>query len=476
MSAKLAIFQKIGMLPRIDSRPALKEGNPYRQILRRHVPEPVLALLLFFMGVWLWDNHFGEEMPYEQGVSRMALVKIDRDLRLAEATLDLPPLVRSALGIHDLKTTLDISVRSLALLGTEKALDMEGAYALSILDAIRKGNNPVHGPFVDPRLPGPPDPEIIIGRVAGGRDSWWDRQYLVGFGTKGATEIGLKAATPEEDSRNRELALRAILSRGAVWLLAFLGLFFVPRTLRAFWRALSLREKGYVGKLPLGLGLGVFLMAYLASVGFERLVSFILAGGMVEGAPPIYLEPPVLAAVDAATRFLPALVALGFLFRRGGHASNRLGIFAKPDFFLILGTFALLTAADQALKYTLGERMPPDPVGGLSEAESGWWGLVLALVSACVAAPVAEEILYRGVLFRTMANRLRVPPAILLSAAVFAGVHFYNPYGLVSVGIFGAACALCYAATGRLATAILLHGLYNFVIKVPEWIVYHAPL
>jgi membrane protease YdiL (CAAX protease family) len=35
---------------------------------------------------------------------------------------------------------------------------------------------------------------------------------------------------------------------------------------------------------------------------------------------------------------------------------------------------------------------------------------------------------------------------------------------------------LCYAATGRLATAILLHAFYNFVIKVPEWIVYHAPL
>ena len=30
-------------------------------------------------------------------------------------------------------------------------------------------------------------------------------------------------------------------------------------------------------------------------------------------------------------------------------------------------------------------------------------------------------------------------------------------------------------ATGSLMTAIVLHALYNFSIKMPEWIVYHAP-
>jgi membrane protease YdiL (CAAX protease family) len=44
------------------------------------------------------------------------------------------------------------------------------------------------------------------------------------------------------------------------------------------------------------------------------------------------------------------------------------------------------------------------------------------------------------------------------------------------VGIFGLSCALVYAANGSLTTAIALHALYNFSIKMPEWIVYHAPL
>ena len=462
------------MLRGIEARAPTKAGNPYRQILRRRIPEPVLALLLFLMGVWLWDNHFGEELGYEGDACRMALVKIDRDLRLAESGGDFPPWLRKATGIGDMRETLDSSVKSLAILGTEQALDMDGAYALAILDALRQGNNPVRGPFVDPRLPGPPDPRIIIGRVAHGQDFWWERQYLTGFGNQGAAETGLKPEAVQDDSRNRELVLRAVVSRGAAWVLGFIGVFFIPRTLGAYGRAMKSRAPGYMGYIRANLGLGVFLLAYLASVGFERLLSAVISGEFTGHA--IYLEPPVLAALDGATRFLPALVALGFLFREGGHASSRLGLFAKPDIFLILGTFALLTLIDYGLKQGFMGRMSHDPTGGLSESESGWWGLVLVLVSACIAAPVAEEILYRGVLFRSLANSIRVPAATLLSAVVFAVVHFYEPYGLMSVGIFGAACALCFAASGNLATAIVLHALYNFVIKVPEWIVYHAPL
>ncbi len=441
------------------------------------MPEPVLALLIFVMGVWLWDNHFGEEQGYEEGACRMALVKIDRDLRIAEGMKKLPAMVRIALLVEPVPATIDSSIRSLAALGKEGALDQEGAYALAILDALRRGENPARGAFSDLGLPGPPDPRMIIQRVTERRDSWWDREYLMAFGAFGGSEIALKAPPPEEDGRNHELALRVIVARGAVWLFALVGAFFVPRTLRVWLAAIRVPERGYIGRWPLTLGLGVFLLAYLASIGFERSINFIISGNLpVEGAEPFYLEPPVLALLDSAARFLPALVALGFLFRRAGHVSSRLGLLAKPDFFVMLGAFSLLTLADQILKHLLAGRMSPDPTGGLSAAEAGGWGLVLALVSACLAAPIAEEILYRGVLFRTLANWMRVPAATLISAAVFAIVHYYNAYGLISVGIFGAVCALCYAGTGRLATAILLHMLYNFMIKVPEWIVYHAPL
>ena len=117
-----------------------------------------------------------------------------------------------------------------------------------------------------------------------------------------------------------------------------------------------------------------------------------------------------------------------------------------------------------------------EPGGGLSLADAGIWGLVFALFSACLLAPLAEEILYRGVLFRSLRNRLGVVPGAFLSAAVFAVLHFYDGYGLASVGVFGFFCALLYSGTGALSTVIALHVLYNSSIKIPEWIVYHAPL
>lgn len=103
-------------------------------------------------------------------------------------------------------------------------------------------------------------------------------------------------------------------------------------------------------------------------------------------------------------------------------------------------------------------------------------GLLFMLLSACVAAPIAEELLYRGILFRSLGSRMGVLAGAVISSAIFAVLHIYDGYGLASVGVFGFACAVLYASTGSLTTVIAFHMLYNLSIKLPEWIVYHAPL
>jgi membrane protease YdiL (CAAX protease family) len=141
----------------------------------------------------------------------------------------------------------------------------------------------------------------------------------------------------------------------------------------------------------------------------------------------------------------------------------------------VLGVFSLLMILDFLLReFVIGPQ--PHPGGGLSATDAGWWGLAFAVVSACLLAPLAEELLYRGVLFRSLWTRLGVLPAALASSAVFAALHFYDGYGLASVAIFGTCCALFYAATGSLTVCIGLHMLYNSAIKLPEWFIYHAQL
>ena len=445
-------------------------ANPYRSILRRHMPEPLLALLIFVMGVWLWDNHFGQKFGWEDGVGQMALRKADRDLRLAESGGDLPLMLRELLAIPDRDRALKNAVLSLEMLESDRSLDEDGAFALGVLRTIRKSDGAL--------MPPPPDPDVIFRRVAQGGDFWWDREYLTRLGSVRRDGTVLPKVEPARDPRSREVVLRAVVSRGAVWLLALCGLAFLPTVVRGSVTALRSRPRGYVGHWPTALGLGVFLLAYLASIGFGKALDLAISQKWTgEGGQPLSIAPGLFVLIDAATRFLPALLAFAFLFRRGRHVWSRLGLNSAPDGKLVLGSFALLMIADQVLRhFMLGDDIPDDPAGGLSMMEEGPWGLVLALTSACIAAPAAEEILYRGVLFRSLANGLRVPAATLISAVVFAGVHFYDAYGLISVGLLGVACALSYAASGRLVTAIILHALYNFAIKVPEWIVYHAPL
>lgn len=459
--------------PPIKTSASIPGPNPYRQILRRSVPEPVLALLIFIMGVWLWDNHFGPAASYDLETCRMTVLKTDRNLRLASGATGLQPWICRGIGIQPVDETLRLAIADLNLLEKNHALDEEAAYAFAVLSSLQKGENPANHGFRQLNLP-PPDPQEIAARFTTGADHWWDTAYLKGIADLGGPVLLPANGSPATDPHNHSLVKRAAIARGAGLVLALMGVGFIPRAMRISREALRSHTPGYAGAWKPGLGLGVFLLSYLASIGFSLAIERLIHGPG-DGSTPVSLSMPVLLAFDIAGRLLPALVAFALLFRKGTHAISRLRLRKMPDVGLILGMFAIITAIDRLLRPTLGSLMQPDPTGGLSSMEAGGWGLVFIAFSACLAAPFSEEILYRGILFQTLSNRIRVPAATLLSAVVFAVVHFYDAYGVVSVGVFGVACALCFKGRG-LSTAILLHVFYNSVIKFPEWIVYHAAL
>ena len=120
--------------------------------------------------------------------------------------------------------------------------------------------------------------------------------------------------------------------------------------------------------------------------------------------------------------------------------------------------------------------IPVDPTGGLDLWAAGWGGLATMLFSACLVAPLGEEILYRGVLFQGLANRFGPLAAAAGSALVFTIVHFYGLYGTLGVGILGIALALVYHATRSLPAAIAFHAIYNLTVTLPDWIIDHGPL
>ena len=78
------------------------------------------------------------------------------------------------------------------------------------------------------------------------------------------------------------------------------------------------------------------------------------------------------------------------------------------------------------------------------------FGAVLVGSGAVVVAPVAEELLFRGVLLRGLADHFATGPTIWLSAALFAGTHLQLVQfpGLLAIGLVLAWLATRTASVG----------------------------
>lgn len=441
-------------------------ANPYRATLRREFPEPLIALMAFILGIWLWDHYFTRPSGYAPNTEQIALVKIDRDLRLADAMAEDPGWLRWLAGAETPEKVQSDALEVFKKLGQEKAISAVGMEAYAIVRAVH-GGIPIRDVLT----------EILQGQVvtdfdqtsqalASHRGTWWQAKIIEAWEQNIRPRSHWRQIYGQD---NLQLKARAVMARSLIWLIVLAGVFFIPHALRCLKNGLSPTMGGYAKAWPLPLGLVVFMVATLAWIGFN------LALEISFNAFP-NLHPAVSILLDSVARMLPAMIALALLFRKPSHAIRVLGLDQGPRTKAILGMFALLIGVDQILLATMGSAHSNDPGGGLSLGDAGYWGLAFSLISACLLAPIAEEILYRGVLFRACMNRIGVIPGALTSTAVFAVLHFYNGYGLVSVAIFGFSCALIYAGTASLTMVIALHMLYNSAIKIPEWIIYHAPL
>lgn len=74
--------------------------------------------------------------------------------------------------------------------------------------------------------------------------------------------------------------------------------------------------------------------------------------------------------------------------------------------------------------------------------------------------PIAEELLFRGLLFRWLRQRLDFWAAACISSAVF-GVAHARPDQMVIAGLLGLPMAWLYDKSRSLAPAILMHQTYN---------------
>ena len=88
-----------------------------------------------------------------------------------------------------------------------------------------------------------------------------------------------------------------------------------------------------------------------------------------------------------------------------------------------------------------------------------------SLIQVCVLTPVMEEILMRGVVLGGLKNSYGTVAALLISAVLFACLHF-NMVQTLSAFVCGIVLGLLYIRTNSVFCCMIAHSGYNLISYV----------
>ena len=143
-------------------------------------------------------------------------------------------------------------------------------------------------------------------------------------------------------------------------------------------------------------------------------------------------------------------------------------LIGRPRFlttlYVVVATLCAVVIVDYA--YVLSQKLmatPEDYVEGLKELKpTSAPAVIMTFLGICVVVPVAEEIVFRGIVQRIFSRNMGDVLAIVL-AGVFFGVIHLTPQLLLSMVAFGVFLGYLFFATSNLTYPILAHGVLNTV-------------
>jgi membrane protease YdiL (CAAX protease family) len=89
-------------------------------------------------------------------------------------------------------------------------------------------------------------------------------------------------------------------------------------------------------------------------------------------------------------------------------------------------------------------------------------GAVLLVLIVVIAAPIVEELFYRGLLLRSLERRVGNGWAVVWCGLIFGASHF-ELLQLPALAVFGMVLALLAQRSGRLGPSIFAHMAFNGV-------------
>ncbi len=211
----------------------------------------------------------------------------------------------------------------------------------------------------------------------------------------------------------------------------------------------------------------IFAVVFLAAPIQKYLVPLVASGEGLErtlGRLSIFVPAClILMLVPAIRRFCVAELATPI------GRSHRLEVALFVAFktlvmpFAIVGAIVLwhwIVGGEMALARRIGNE---DAAAASLARAMSMDGMILAIAIGALVAPVIEELVFRGLLFRAWEAQWGWFPAMVATSAVFAAYHPVPFSAFVASMLFVA----LYRRTGSLRGCILAHSAYNFLLWYP---------
>ena len=174
---------------------------------------------------------------------------------------------------------------------------------------------------------------------------------------------------------------------------------------------------------------------------------------------PILINILMIAfAIVCALRNSGIRVSFGLTDRFPYWVQIRHGISSGLLLILIVFVFSIL---NDILMNQMGiEHSLQHTFQWLSEAENPVWAKIGVVSAAIIVAPIAEELLFRGILFTSMVSRINFFTALIMQGILFGAIHGHV-VSFIPLTVAGIGFAIGYARTGSILTPIFMHATFN---------------
>jgi membrane protease YdiL (CAAX protease family) len=137
---------------------------------------------------------------------------------------------------------------------------------------------------------------------------------------------------------------------------------------------------------------------------------------------------------------------------------------------MVVPVFLLSALASSRLFQSVHTPINPVQIQALSAI--GPFDQLLMLVETAVAAPIVEELMFRGLLFPALRSRWGYVSGVVLTSAVFGLLHPNLPAGFLPLWTLGAAFAVVFQRRQSLLPCIVMHALHNGFVTVMMFMVF----